>query len=84
MARRVGTRIQVFLLPQIAEQVEKVSQHEGISLSKVVGQAMDQHATTDEWQARVAAANARKDHLKALIAELPPGKQAEIMRAFEV
>ena len=82
MARRVGTRIQVFLLPEMAKQVEMVSEHEKISLSKVVGQAMEQHANTDEWQARVAAASARTDHLKALIADLPAEKQVEILRAL--
>lgn len=83
MARRVGTRIQVFLLPEIAKQVEMVAEHEKESLSKVVGQAMNQYATTDEWQARFAAAKARTDHLKTLIADLPAEKQHQILQALE-
>ena len=80
---RSGVRIQVLLPTHLADQVERVSEHEGISLSRVVGQAMEQHATTDEWQARLAGANAPRENLMASIADLPPEKQQMILQALE-
>ena len=80
---RSGVRIQVLLGTSLAEQVELVSSHEGISLSRVVGQAVEKHAATDEWQTRVAAANAPREKLMASIADLPPEKQQLILQALE-
>ena len=76
-------RVQVTLSTKLAEQVELVAKHEGVSLSKVVGQAMQQHTSTDEWQAQLDAANARRENLMASIADLPPEKQALILQALE-
>ena len=72
---RSGVRIQVLLPTPLADQVELVSQHEDISLSKVICRAMEQHASTDEWQARLAGANRRREAVIASIADLPPEKQ---------
>ena len=75
--------MQVLLPTPLADQVEQVSQHEGISLSRVVGQAMQQHSSTEEWQARLAAANAPREKLMASIADLPFEKQQLILQALE-
>ena len=80
---RSGVRVQVLLPTPLADQVELVAKHEGISLSRVVGVAMQQHAKTEEWQARFAAANAPKENLLASIADLPPEKQALILQALK-
>lgn len=80
---RSGVRIQVLLPTPLADQVELVSQHEDISLSKVICRAMEQHASTDEWQARLAGANRRREAVIASIADLPPEKQQLILQALE-
>ena len=80
---RSGVRIQVLLPTPLAEQVELVAKHEGVSLSRVVGVAMQQHVRTEEWQAQLAAANAPRENLLATIADLPPEKQALILQALE-
>ena len=78
-----GVRIQVLLQTHLADQVELIAKHEGISLSRVVGQAMKHYATTGEWQTRLAAANGPRESLMASIADLPPEKQALILQALE-
>lgn len=78
-----GTRIQVFFQTDAAERIQRVADHEGVSLSRVVGQAMEHYATTGEWQSRLAAANAPREALMASIADLPPEKQALILQAID-
>ena len=79
---RSGVRIQVLLPTALAEDVELIAKAEGVSLSKVVGQAMEQHAKTGEFQARLTAANKPKEAIKALISDLPAEKQALILQAL--
>ena len=80
---RSGARIGVQLPTHITDQVHLIKEHEGTSLSRVVCSAMEQHATTDEWQARVAAASAPRENLLASIADLPLEKQQLILQALE-
>ena len=80
---RSGVRIQVLLPTPLADQVELIAKHEGVSLSRVICSAMEQHANTGGWQARVAAANSPREKLLASIADLPPEKQQLILQALE-
>lgn len=89
MARRVGSRIQVFVSPEAANEIESIAKAEGVSLSRVVGDAFESHRSTDEYKHRLLMANARLDSAKKAVlgaldgVNLSQDKLQAIMSALE-